>query len=386
MLWMEAGTSVWVVMTDRKTIENDYIQLARIALTGRPQDIQLALYKAAKRHREAAPKLSADINALLREQPSTSTPLRRQSEVPLPVDMDSRLHLMRVEERPALAHEPVLMPAVEQSLRQLVRERTKADALLALDIEPTRTALFTGPPGVGKTMAARWIARELGKPLIILDLAAVMSSYLGRTGANLRHVLSYAKGLDCVLLLDELDAIAKRRDDRGEIGELKRLVTVLLQQVDDWPSSGLLLAATNHADLLDPAAWRRFERLVEFPLPDAAAIAKLVEALLGAYVTDACGWGEVLGVALKGRSFSDVEREILNTRRSAAIDDVKLEERLPELLRPAQLAKADRIDLAAMLVERKLMSQRRAKELTGVSRDTIRSRRTTAAAHRNSAA
>src|SRR5690606_32775240 len=106
------------------------------------------------------------------------------------------------------------------------------------------------------------------RPLLILDLASVMSSYLGRTGTNLRHVLDYAKSLDCVLLLDELDAIAKRRDDRGEIGELKRLVTVLLQQIDDWPPKSLLIAATNHADLLDPALWRRFDVTLEFPIPD----------------------------------------------------------------------------------------------------------------------
>ena len=104
-------------------------------------------------------------------------------------------------------------------------------------------------------------------PLLILDLSAVMSSYLGRTGSNLRHVLDYAKSLDCVLLLDELDAIAKRRDDSSEIGKLKRLVTVLLQQLDDWPSAGLLIAATNHTDLLDHAVWCRFEELVKFGIP-----------------------------------------------------------------------------------------------------------------------
>jgi hypothetical protein len=113
---------------------------------------------------------------------------------------------------------------------------------------------------LGDTLAARVLARTLGRPLLILDLAAVMSSFLGRTGGNLRHVLDYAKSIECVLLLDELDAIAKRRDDAGEIGELKRLVTVLIQEIDDWPSSGLLVAATNHPELLDPAIWRRFFR------------------------------------------------------------------------------------------------------------------------------
>ncbi|TGV70329.1 AAA family ATPase, partial [Mesorhizobium sp. M00.F.Ca.ET.158.01.1.1] len=111
------------------------------------------------------------------------------------------------------------------ALDTLVAERKDIENLHKAGWEPTRTVLFTGAPGVGKTLGARWLARELNRPLLILDLAAVMSSYLGRTGTNLRHVLDYAKTLDCVLLLDELDAIAKRRDDRGQIGALKRLVT-----------------------------------------------------------------------------------------------------------------------------------------------------------------
>ncbi|NJN36652.1 MAG: glutamate-5-semialdehyde dehydrogenase [Nitrospiraceae bacterium] len=111
---------------------------------------------------------------------------------------------------------------VQSALDALVSERREEIVLREAGLEPVRSAIFTGPPGVGKTLAARWVARALGRPLLILDLSAVMSSYLGRTGSNLRHVLDYAKSIDCVLLLDELDAIAKRRDDRGEIGELKR--------------------------------------------------------------------------------------------------------------------------------------------------------------------
>jgi len=362
-------------MTDKKTdLEADYLQLARIALTGRPQDIQLALHRASKRYREAAPELSAKVGALLRETPSHASPLRRQAEVPLPVDIDSRLHLMRVEQKPALDHDPILTETVGAQLERLIRERRKPDVLIKANLLPTRTAIFTGPPGVGKTLAARWLARELGKPLLILDLAAVMSSYLGRTGTNLRHVLDYAKTLDCVLLLDELDAIAKRRDDKGEIGELKRLVTVLLQQIDDWPASGLLIAATNHPDLLDPAVWRRFEAIVTFPLPDRASIVKLVNVMLDPYVEKAKSWADVLGIALEGLSFSDIEREILAARRAAAIMEYPLEDQLQHLIKSDHRSKADRIAMAAAMVEEGLVSQRRARELTGVARDTIRSR------------
>ena len=245
-------------MTARKKlpdIEADFVQLAHIALSGRTQDVQLVLYRTAKRYRTVMPHLAEAFTNLLRESPTPASPLR-EAETPLPVDVDTRLHLMRVETHPSVDHEPVFATSIEASLSQLVKERQNPEALLQVGLEPTRAALFVGPPGVGKTMAARWFARELKKPLLILDLAAVMSSFLGRTGSNVRHVLEYARSIDCVLLLDELDAIAKRRDDRSEIGELKRLVTVLIQQIDDWPSSRMLLAATNHPDLLDPAIWR----------------------------------------------------------------------------------------------------------------------------------
>lgn len=357
-----------------KGLEADFVQLARIALSGRPQDIQVLLHRTARRYRATSEELAEAITQLLREAPTRASPLRRQVEVPMPVDADSRFHLLRVEAIPSLNHEPVLAPSVAQSLGLILQERRELRALHDVGLEPTKTMLFVGPPGVGKTMAARWLARELGRPLIILDLAAVMSSYLGRTGSNLRHVLEYAKSVDCVLLLDELDAIAKRRDDQSEIGELKRLVTVLIQQIDDWPSSGLLVAATNHPDLLDPAIWRRFESKIDFPIPDQNTIAIFVASLLAPYLPEAAAWSRILAVVLSGRSFSDIENEISSQRRAAAVSGTPLRERLATLIRPDALSKSDRIDLATTLVEAGIVSQRSAHQLTGVSRDTIRGR------------
>lgn len=360
-------------------LEAEFVQLARIALSGRTQDVQVQIQRTVRRAQRLSPELAESLLALLKESPTRSSPLRRQSEVPLPVDMDSRLQLMKVEESPVLEWEPVFVGGVAAQLSALVEERRQPDALRRAALDPTRTALFVGPPGVGKTMAARWIARELGRPLLTLDLAAVMSSYLGRTGGNLRLVLDYAKSIECVLLLDELDAIAKRRDDRGEIGELKRLVTVLIQQIDDWPSSNLLLAATNHAELLDPAIWRRFEALVEFPLPDKDAIRAFAEQSLAAVAPGDAKWAAVLAVALEGKSYSEIAREIASARRRAALRGGSLGDQFAELIRPANMPKNARINLAVSLVNNEVMSERRARELTGIARDTIRSRKRTGA-------
>lgn len=359
---------------DDKNVDTDLVQLARIALGGRTQDVQVLLHRIAKRRREDNPILASQITELLREAPTRASPLRRETHTALPVDLDTRFHLIRVEENPVLDHEPVYTPEIRLALAHLVNERANLKALHNEGLEPTRTALFTGPPGVGKTMAARWLARSLSRPLLILDLAAVMSSFLGRTGANLRHVLDYAKSIDCVLLLDELDAIAKRRDDKGEIGELKRLVTVLIQQIDDWPSAGLLIAATNHAELLDPAIWRRFELTLEFPLPTTEAAAAFIHPHLRDKSSRADDWAQILAIALKGKSYSDIERDLKSARRAAALNGGNLDNHLAGLIKVEQLDKQSRIELAASLVKSGVVTQRHAHELTGVARDTIRDR------------
>ena len=359
-------------MGDNKFIEEQFVHLARVALSERTQDVQAFLHRIVKK-RDTDKDLSAALIELLRKNPTRSTPLRRGVQTAVPTDTDSRFQLLRIEEIPHLPMEPMYSPPVRETLDRLIQERRSPTVLLEAGLEPTRTVLFTGPPGVGKTLSARWIARELGLPLMILDLSAVMSSYLGRTGSNLRHVLDYAKTVDCVLLLDELDAIAKRRNDSGEIGELKRLVTVLLQQLDDWPSSGLLIAATNHADLLDPAVWRRFEQPVAFDLPGTASVHAYLKALFAEVAPNMVEWAGVLSLSFTGQSYSNIEREVNLARRSAALSGKSLDHYLSKLITLKDHSKQEKIDIAVRLVQSGLATQRRAHELTGVARDTIRS-------------
>ena len=217
------------------------------------------------------------------------------------------------------------------------------------------------------------MAREVGLPLLTLDLSSVMSSFLGRTGANVRRVLDYARATPSVLLLDELDAVAKRRDDATEVGELKRLVTVLLQEIDSWPEGALLLAATNHPDLLDPAVWRRFELVVDFPVPDEAALMRGAATFLDNPDANPAML-RVIAHLYAGETLSSLERDIMRARRTATIRDAPPFETLMGLARArfAQMPAADRGRAAAALVERTDLSQRAINELTGVSRDTIR--------------
>ena len=207
-------------MAERVINESELVQIARLALTGRPQDVQTYIRRLARRHQVDLPVVAAQLNELLQESPTRHSPLRRDVAAPVPVDLESRLQLLRIEETPALDVEPIWEASVKRGLDQILSERRRDEELFKQGLSPTRSIIFTGPPGVGKTLAARWIARELRRPLLTLDLSAVMSSFLGRTGANVRHVLDYAKSVDGVLLLDELDSIAKRRDDSTMLASL----------------------------------------------------------------------------------------------------------------------------------------------------------------------
>ena len=155
--------------------------------------------------------------------------------------------------------------------------------------------------------------------MLTLDLATVMSSYLGKTGNNIKAVLNYASSFPCVLLLDEFDAIAKKRDDETDVGELKRLVTVLLQSIDDWPVSSILIAATNHGDLLDPAIWRRFDSIVEFDYPDAELVKEY-----------ALGWGfneyiaDWLSEGIDKTSLAILEKKFLQAKKDTILEEKSL--------------------------------------------------------------
>lgn len=294
------------------------LKLANAAINGDKNLGQMAVRQFASKIRAVNPNLYKQLS----DQLMAATSVLRGADLkskPLPLDADTRQTLVRVEDPVLLNKSPAYAADVSESLEQIILERRHSEELYKEGILPTRSVIFQGPPGVGKTMSARWLAKKLDLPLLTLDLATVMSSFLGKTGSNVRAVLEHAISVPCVLLLDEFDAIAKRRDDDRELGELKRLVTVLLQAIDDWPSSSLLIAATNHGELLDPAIWRRFDVEVAFPMPSV----EVIDNYLIEYWPDALANGRT-AKQFSGMSFSNIDRDLRQAKREKIISSFSL--------------------------------------------------------------
>lgn len=370
------------------SIQSDLAQVVRLALEEKTGDVRLFVAKLVRKYRGTDPDLAQQLDVHLRANaPRGQSALRKApmgmalpmpptSPQALPVDDESRLSLLKTFDG-EVTPQPLLAPALQAKLGQLIEERKQAKRLEGLGLVPTRSAIFVGPPGVGKTITARWLAAQLGVPFYVLDLTAVMSSLLGRSGGNLRAALDFAKRSPCVLLLDEIDAIAKRRSDDGDVGELKRLVTVILQEVDAWPAHSVLLAATNHPELIDPALWRRFDLELQFPAPAESEIKAALVQFLAADAKQFSKWMDVLVLAFKGQSFSDIQREINRMRRSLALRLGTAQDQVEALIQKQSLHldQPDRLELAALLEGSTALSQRTISTLTGVSRDTIRKRR-----------
>lgn len=293
-----------------KTVQNLITAIIRDGLQEDARSLAMRSRQLASKLRTEDPEFAAQIRAVL----GGASALRSTSgahAMPIPVDADSRQKLLREQYPVVLDAPPVLPSEIEESLAVLINEQSHTQVLVEEGLAPTRSLLMTGPPGCGKTTTAAWVAQQLDLPLFTLDLATVMSSYLGKTGSNIRAVLNHAHQVPCVLLLDEFDAIAKRRDDDSDVGELKRLVTVLLQAIDEWPVGSVLIAATNHGDLLDPAVWRRFDMVIEFPAPTenqvSQYLARVFDPVIGKLLSkrlqqsQLLNWNSLLMASRSGR-------------------------------------------------------------------------------------
>lgn len=317
-------------MTDQKLI----LKLARLALSGDPEGARSLLGKllrnvptstdpAGDEFREALANLLLASSATSRTTESARRAVGTSGADHLGPPVTSQL--TRVE-TPGRLLPPILPGVAQAALDSVIAERTQAEHLRRQGVEPTRSVLFTGAPGVGKTMSARYIASILDLPLVTVDLAGVMSSYLGQTGQNVRRALDVARATSCVLFIDEIDALAKRRNDDTDVGELKRIVTILLHEIEHWPSHSLLLAATNHPELLDRAIWRRFDRVIHLSRPGFEIRRRILDSVLaehGREVADSqLALCAAATVGMPGSSLGQLTRDAIRDSLIAGDNDI----------------------------------------------------------------
>lgn len=289
----------------------------------------------------------------------------------VPTDEATSSRLVEIEPFPEASH-LAANPSEKCVLDDLVLERRESDKLTRAGVPLTRTVMFTGAPGVGKSLAARWLAEKLELPLVTMSLAATLSSHLGTSGKNVKAVLDYAQSAPCVLFIDEFDAIAKNRDDDTDIGELKRIVNVVLMELDRWPTSTLLLVATNHEHLLDPAIRRRFDTLLRFSSPSESVRKQLFLNLAGHGRLEA-PFVDALAKATPDLTGSDIERIWNTSSRRAVLRDFPIEHALgEEIIRI--MTDDGRPEVAFRLLSEQLgWSNRKIATVVGVTHPTVAS-------------
>ncbi|MCY7810518.1 ATP-binding protein [Bacillus spizizenii] len=238
----------------------------------------------------------------------------------LPKDKDSNFNLVDVKTSKILLNDLILDDFVSTLLKDFIREYKCAEILESYGLKPRNRYLFCGPPGCGKTVTAEAIAGELDIPILYTRFDSIVSSYLGETASNLRKIFDFIEKGTWILFFDEFDAISKQRDSVDEHGELKRVVNTFLQLLDNYKGDSIIIAATNHQNLLDQAVWRRFDEVIMFDKPNEDQIKKLLYKNLKRYPCSEINFGE-LSKDLVGYAHADIERIILNTIRTSIIEN-----------------------------------------------------------------
>jgi SpoVK/Ycf46/Vps4 family AAA+-type ATPase len=262
---------------------------------------------------------ATELRRVLAQARPLREPLAARQLTSLPRDRRNGDPLIHLREGKVTQDQIIFSELCGARITRIIEEHRKRLELAKHGYTPKNKILFWGPPGCGKTYTAHYLGHELGLPVGVVKLNTVISSFLGDTASHLQRVFDLASSTPMVLLLDEVDAVAKDRDDPNDVGELKRVVNSLLQAMDSFESSkSLVIAASNHQYLLDPAIWRRFDEIVQFPLPGLEQRERYLRLLLNG--VEFKGSFQSLSRAVGTQSYSDVKRVVLEAVKTMIME------------------------------------------------------------------
>ncbi|MGE0697565.1 MAG: AAA family ATPase [Hyphomicrobiaceae bacterium] len=221
-----------------------------------------------------------------------------------------------VESHPQRPSSELTLPTVvRREIGNLLEEHFRADLLRSHGIQPRHRVLLCGPPGNGKTALAESIAEGLGLPLLTVHYEHLIGSFLGETTQRLGRLFDHVRSIPCVLFFDEFDVVGKERGDAHETGEIKRVVSSLLLQIDALQSHVIVVTATNHAELLDRAVWRRFQVRLTLPAPSKSDLARFLAKAFKAMADTGAVDADTVAEALGPVSYAETTEFLLDLRR-----------------------------------------------------------------------
>lgn len=265
----------------------------------------------SKQHLQLADKLQMELDAMLCSVEKDIQGRNAASAAVAPV-VNNFLQEVAVRK----SFDDMVLPSdVKKMTEELIEEQFRADVLRSYSLEPRHKIMLIGEPGTGKTSYAEALAERLMIPLYMVRYDALIGSYLGETAMRLRQLFDFVSTRKCILFFDEFDTIGKERGDSHELGEIKRVVSSLLMMTDSLPSYTIVIGASNHAELLDKAVWRRFQIRIELPMPDKSSIKQWLELFSQKYALDFQYDLSKLATELEGYNFGDIETFSLTVMR-----------------------------------------------------------------------
>lgn len=265
----------------------------------------------SKQHLQLADKLQSELDAMLRSS-EMETQGRNVTTAAIAPVVNNFLQEIPVRK----SFDDMVLPfEVSRITDDFVEEQFRADILRSYSLEPRHKIMLVGAPGTGKTSYAEALAERLMVPLYVVRYDALIGSYLGETAMRLRQLFDFVSTRKCILFFDEFDTIGKERGDSHELGEIKRVVSSLLMMTDSLPSYTIVIGASNHAELLDRAVWRRFQIRIELPMPDRNSIKRWLELFESKYSLDFQYDLSKLSSELEGNNFGDIETFALSVMR-----------------------------------------------------------------------